>query len=71
MKNIRMFQNIMPHIAKSAYIDEAACVIGDVVIGADTSVWPMVVIRGDVNEIRIGARTNIQDGSVLHVTHKG
>ena len=56
-----------PQIAGSAYIDVAAVVIGDVSIGVDSSVWPGVVIRGDVNWIRIGARTNIQDGSVLHV----
>lgn len=70
-KNIRSFKNITPIIDDSSYIDEAACVIGDVVIGEDCSVWPMVAIRGDVNIIRIGDRTNIQDGSVLHVTHKG
>ena len=70
-KNIRSFKNMTPTIDESSYIDEAACVIGDVVIGEDCSVWPMVAIRGDVNIIRIGDRTNIQDGSVLHVTHKG
>jgi len=57
----------MPQIAPSAYIDPAAVVIGDVSIAEDSSVWPCAVIRGDVNWIRIGARTNIQDGSVLHV----
>lgn len=71
MNNIRPYKNILPKIAASAYIDPAACVIGDVEIGEDSSVWPMVTIRGDVNIIRIGARTNIQDGSVLHVTHEG
>lgn len=71
MSHIRPFKNTHPQIASSAYVDPAACVIGDVVIGADCSVWPMVAIRGDVNFIRIGERTNIQDGSVLHVTHKG
>lgn len=71
MNNIRKFKNILPSIAGSSYVDAAACVIGDVVIGEDSSVWPMVAIRGDVNNIRIGDRTNIQDGSVLHVTHKG
>lgn len=71
MNNIRPFKNIFPDIAASCYVDAAACVIGDVVIGEDSSVWPMVAIRGDVNHIRIGARSNIQDGSVLHVTHKG
>ena len=69
--HIRSFKNILPRIAASAYVDPASCVIGDVVIGEDSSVWPMVAIRGDVNIIRIGARTNIQDGSVLHVTHEG
>lgn len=71
MNNIRPFKNILPTIGNKSYIDEAACVIGDVVIGDDCSIWPMVAIRGDVNFIRIGDRTNIQDGSVLHVTHKG
>ena len=51
----------------SAYIDESAQVIGDVTIGAESSVWMNVVIRGDVNVIRIGARTNVQDGTVVHV----
>jgi carbonic anhydrase/acetyltransferase-like protein (isoleucine patch superfamily) len=69
--SIRAYKNIHPKIAATAYIDPACCVIGDVVIGDDSSVWPMVAIRGDVNVIRIGARTNIQDGSVLHVTHEG
>ena len=71
MNNIRSYKGIVPQIAPSAYIDPAAAVIGDVVIGEDSSVWPMVSIRGDVNNIRIGERTNIQDGCVLHVTHKG
>src|ERR1700691_958708 len=57
----------MPRVAASAYIDPQAVVICDVVIGEDSSVWPCAVIRGDVHFIRIGARTNIQDGSVLHV----
>ena len=64
---IRKYGGRAPQIAGSAYIDVAAVVIGDVSIGANSSVWPGVVIRGDVNWIRIGARTNIQDGSVLHV----
>ena len=64
---IRGYRGRMPQIAPSAYIDPAAVVIGDVSIGEDSSVWPCAVIRGDVNWIRIGARTNIQDGSVLHV----
>jgi gamma-carbonic anhydrase len=64
---IRSYGGRRPQIAASAYIDPAAVVIGDVTIGEDSSVWPCVVIRGDVHYIRIGARTNVQDGSVLHV----
>jgi carbonic anhydrase/acetyltransferase-like protein (isoleucine patch superfamily) len=56
-----------PQLASGVYVAESADLIGDVVIGRDSSVWFRVVIRGDVNYIRIGARTNIQDGSVLHV----
>lgn len=66
---IRPFENISPKIDSSCYIDENADVIGDVEIGPNSSVWPMTVIRGDVNHIRIGSHTNIQDGSILHVTH--
>jgi carbonic anhydrase/acetyltransferase-like protein (isoleucine patch superfamily) len=64
---IRSYRGIWPKIAASAYIDPAAVVIGDVTIGEHSSVWPGVVIRGDVHWIRIGARSNVQDGSVLHV----
>ncbi|MBI5777402.1 MAG: gamma carbonic anhydrase family protein [Nitrospirae bacterium] len=66
---IRTFQGIKPKIAKSVFIEETAVVIGDVVIGEDCSVWFNSVIRGDVNYIRIGDRTNVQDLCVLHVTH--
>jgi len=65
---IRKYLDMTPMIAEGAYIDESAQVIGDVTIGEDASLWPMVVARGDVHSIKIGARTNIQDGSVLHVT---
>jgi carbonic anhydrase/acetyltransferase-like protein (isoleucine patch superfamily) len=68
---IRAFEGIKPHIHSTAWVDETAVVIGNVTIGADSSVWPMCVIRGDIHEITIGERTNIQDGSVLHVTHAG
>ena len=68
---IRIFEGMTPTIAKSSYIDPSAIVIGDVVIGENSSVWPLTVIRGDVNIIRIGDNTNIQDGSVLHVSHAG
>lgn len=67
--SVRNFENIEPVIAASAYVDETALVIGDVTIGDDASLWPKVVARGDVNTIHIGARTNIQDGTILHVSH--
>lgn len=65
---IRSFNGTHPNLSPSAYIDEAALVTGDVTIEADASLWPMTVARGDVHRISIGARSNIQDGSVLHVT---
>lgn len=68
---IRSYLGQDPMIHEAAYIDTAAVVIGQVRIGAQSSLWPMVVARGDVNHIEIGARTNIQDGSILHVTHDG
>ena len=64
---IRNYGGRAPAIAASAYVDAQAVVIGDVSVGEDSSVWPCTVIRGDVNFIRIGARTNVQDGCVLHV----
>lgn len=64
---IRSYRGMRPQIAASAYIDPSAVVIGDVVIGEESSVWPACVIRGDVDSIRIGARTSIQDGSICHV----
>ena len=67
--SIRQFNGSIPDIHCSAYIDQDAVVIGAVSIGPDVSIWPCAVVRGDVNQIKIGARTNIQDGSVLHVTH--
>ncbi len=66
---IRHFKNISPTVAHNAYVDDAAVVIGNVVIGEDSSIWPMCSVRGDVNSIHIGNRTNIQDGSILHGTH--
>lgn len=66
---IRTFQGIKPTIAASAFIEETAVVIGDVVIGEESSLWFHAVVRGDVHSIRIGRRTNIQDLSVVHVTH--
>ncbi len=67
--SIRTFKKHTPNIAPSAYIDESAQIIGQVSIGADSSIWPNTTIRGDVNWIKIGANTSIQDGSTLHVTH--
>ena len=69
MSNIRAFDGMSPKIAEDVWIDPTAVVIGDVEIGAGASLWPSVVARGDIHHIRIGARSNIQDGSVLHVTH--
>lgn len=68
---IKTFEGVSPTLGKNCYIDEQSLVSGDVTLGDDVSVWPMAVIRGDVNRIHIGARTNIQDNSVCHVTHDG
>ncbi len=68
---IRSFKGIKPKLAETCYVDDTALVIGDVKMGNNSSVWPMTVIRGDVNSIAIGENTNVQDGSVLHVSHKG
>jgi gamma-carbonic anhydrase len=68
--SIIQYGGVMPKIHSSVFMAEGAHVIGDVEIGRDSSVWFNAVIRGDVNFIRIGERTNIQDCSVLHVTHK-
>jgi len=66
---VRSFEGIQPDLHPTVYVDQQALVSGDVKVGADSSIWPMTVVRGDINSIAIGARTNIQDGSVLHVTH--
>lgn len=66
---IRPFAGHVPQIAASAYVDATAVVIGAVEIGADASIWPLCVVRGDVQSIHIGARSNVQDGTVIHVTH--
>ena len=66
--NIRNFQAHQPRLAQNVFIDETAVIIGQVQLGDDCSIWPMTTIRGDVNYITIGQRTNIQDGSVFHVT---
>jgi carbonic anhydrase/acetyltransferase-like protein (isoleucine patch superfamily) len=69
--SIRSYTGIRPVIGQRVYIDESAVVIGKVTLADDASLWPMVVARGDVNAIQVGARSNIQDLSVLHVTHDG
>jgi len=69
--NIRPYLDAMPRLDARVYVDPAGIVIGDVEIGEDSSIWPCAVARGDVHYVRIGARTNIQDGAVLHVTHDG
>jgi carbonic anhydrase/acetyltransferase-like protein (isoleucine patch superfamily) len=69
--SLRVYKNVLPKVAETAYVDESAQVIGDVEIGEDSSIWPLVSVRGDMHPIRIGRRTNIQDNSVLHVTHYG
>ncbi|MDH4302156.1 MAG: gamma carbonic anhydrase family protein [Nitrospira sp.] len=66
---IRTFQGIKPTVPKSCFVEDTAVVIGDVVMGEECSVWFNAVIRGDVNYIRIGNRTNVQDLCMLHVTH--
>lgn len=68
---IRSYQDVKPTVAEQVYVDESAQVIGRVDLGARSSVWPMAVLRGDVNSISVGADTNIQDGTIVHVTHDG
>ncbi|UCJ17775.1 gamma carbonic anhydrase family protein [Pseudomonas sp. MM211] len=68
---IRTYQSITPQLGERAFVDASAVVIGNVEIGEDSSVWPLTVIRGDMHRIRIGKRTSVQDGSVLHITHAG
>ena len=68
---IRKYQQHVPKLGERVFVDASAVVIGDVELGEDSSVWPMTVIRGDMHRIRIGERSSIQDGSVLHITHAG
>lgn len=69
--DLRPYRNTAPRLGARVYVDPAATVIGDVVLGDDVSVWPATVIRGDVNHVHIGARTSVQDGTVIHVSHAG
>ena len=71
MTNIRSYLEFSPQLGQKVFVDPSALVIGDVEIGEDSSIWPMVTIRGDMHKITIGERTSIQDGSVLHITHAG
>lgn len=68
---LRAFKNTFPQLGEGTYIDESAVIIGDVILADHVSVWPTAVIRGDVSSVMIGAGTNIQDGSILHVSHAG
>ncbi len=67
---LRPYRDLFPKVGQHVMIDTTSVVIGDVRLAEDVGIWPLVVIRGDVNYVEIGARSNIQDGSVLHVTHK-
>jgi len=67
---LRPYKELFPTIGQRVMVDPTSVVVGDVRMAEDVGIWPLVVIRGDVNYVEIGARTNIQDGSVLHVTHK-
>ena len=67
---LRPFKDLFPQKGDRVMIDSSSVVVGDVRMADDVSIWPLVAIRGDVNHVMIGSRTNIQDGSVLHVTHK-
>lgn len=67
--SLRSFNGDTPRLGKRVLIDPSAVVLGDVELGDDVSVWPCAVVRGDMHRIRIGARTSVQDGSVLHITH--
>lgn len=68
---IRPYRGRTPRLGARVYVDEQAALIGDVTLGDDASIWPMASVRGDVQRIEIGARTNVQDNAVLHVTHDG
>ena len=71
MNSVRKYLEDSPLLGDRVFVDPSALVLGDVHLGNDCSVWPMAVIRGDMHKIRIGDRTSVQDGSVLHITHAG
>jgi carbonic anhydrase/acetyltransferase-like protein (isoleucine patch superfamily) len=68
--SLRKYQGVSPKLADSTYVDPSAVLIGDITLAEDVSIWPLVAARGDVNKITIGARSNVQDGCILHVTRK-
>ncbi|MFD1008781.1 gamma carbonic anhydrase family protein [Oceanisphaera ostreae] len=68
MASLKPYNGITPTLASRVFVEASAVLYGDITLGEDSSIWPLVVARGDVNVIRIGARSNIQDGSVLHVS---
>jgi len=68
--NLRSYKGILPTLGLNTYVDNSAVLVGDITIADDVSIWPMVAARGDVNNISIGTRTNVQDGTILHVTRK-
>ncbi|HJL61827.1 MAG TPA: gamma carbonic anhydrase family protein, partial [Pseudomonadales bacterium] len=69
--SVRSHKGISPQLGTGVFIDPTAVVCGDVAIGGDSSIWPCTVVRGDMLQIRIGARTSVQDGTVIHITHDG
>lgn len=68
-QSLRSFRGHTPSLGNRVLIDPSAVVLGDVELGDDVSVWPCAVIRGDMHSIKVGARTSVQDGCVLHITH--
>ncbi|NQZ11127.1 MAG: gamma carbonic anhydrase family protein [Algicola sp.] len=66
----RPYQGVYPTLGNNVYIDESSVILGDITLGDDVSIWPLVAARGDVNHMTIGARSNVQDGCVLHVTRR-
>ena len=71
MNSLRSYHGKTPQLGQRVYVDPAATVIGAVELGDDVSIWPGAVLRGDVHRIQVGARSNIQDGAIVHVTHDG
>ena len=69
--SVRSHKGISPQLGTGVFIDPTAGGCGDVAIGGDSSIWPCTVVRGDMLQIRIGARTSVQDGTVIHITHDG